>query len=405
MDDELKRTVEAILFAAARRLELEELAKLCKSSEQDVLTVLTEWKSYLDESKSPTMLVQDGTAWKLTVREKYVAVIKKVVTKTELPKGHMETLAVVAYKAPVFQSKVVKIRTNKAYEHLSQLENSGFITREKSGRTRLLKLTPKFFEYFDINPSKLKQKFGSATAVEKAIESKEKEIEDIEASVKKETEKRLETPKIVLQPDKGPPKQLESYPSVQPLEEMLPTGVQVFMEQVGDLEVFDVPGAKPHPHSKHHKKKTKKKHEHDVHHKPKAEEPAEEKPEAPEVEETAKVEEKVEEKKDSEEKPGEKEEKKPEKEKLEEKEEPEVEEKPEKKEELEKKLTPAQKVTREAAKQAEKLKPREFEEGKGLFPEGIPPEIEAKIEERIKKMLTGEPKEKTEDPEKEEKKE
>ena len=368
MDEELKRTIEAILFAAARKLELAEIAKLCKKSEAEILAVLKEWKEQLDTSNSPTMLIEDGTAWKLTVREKYVSIIKKVVTKTELPKGIMETLAVVAYKVPVLQSKVIKIRTNKAYDHLSQLENSGYITREKSGRTKLIKLTTKFFEYFDIDPSKLKQKFSSSGDVEKAIEAKEKEIEDLEKQQRVQTKENLEKAEIVLEDGKTP---LETYPAVQPTD-MLPTGVELFMEKFGDLEVFDVPREEippeerlpEHPHKRHHKKPTKK-HPHAVHHEHK------EKPAVEQVPEEAKIEEP-----------------KPEAPK---EEAPKVEEAPKEEKPAEIQLTPEQKISHEAAEKTKKMKGKSFEEGKGLYPKGVPPEMEAKIEEKIKKMLSGEP--------------
>ncbi len=364
MDEDLKRMVEAILFAAGRKLELSDIAKLCKRPEQDILDVLNEWKAQLDASESSTMLLQDGTGWKLTIREKYIGVIKKVVSKTELPKGHMETLAVVAYKAPVIQSKVVKIRTNKAYEHLSQLENSGFITREKSGRSKMIKLTPKFFEYFDIDPSKLKQKFSSSGDVEKAIEAKELEIENFEVEQRKQTGERLGTAQIILHPDKGSPKKLETYPSVQPVDELLPTGVQIFLEKMGDLDVYDVPKeALPpeerpieHPHKVHHKKQHKK-HPHAVHHGHK------EKVESPE--EVA-VEEKIEV------------------------------EAPKEPEKVEVPLTTAEKISQEAAEKTKKMKGKKFEAGKGLYPKGIPPEMETKIEEKIKRMLSGEPEKKEE---------
>ncbi len=378
MDEELKRVVEAILFAAGRKLELSELAGLCRKSEGEVLAVLEEWKLQLDSSNSSTMLMQDGSAWKLTVREKYVGVIRKVVTKTELPKGQLETLAVVGYKAPVLQSKVVKIRTNKAYDHLAQLENSGFITREKSGRSKLIKLTPKFFEYFDIDPSRLKQKFGSAGDIEKAIESKEIEIEQAEVAQRKETEERLETPQIVLESDKGP-KMLETYPVVAPVD-IFPTGVQLFMEKLGSLDVYDVPREAIPPEErppvhKHHKKKKKHPAE-SVEEKP-AEEPVEVPvPEAP-VETAVEAPAPEKPKKARKEKPL------PEKpvEQIEVPEQP-AEEAPV--------LTSEQKIFKEAAEKTAKLKPREFEEGKGLFPKGIPPEVEAKIEEKIRRLLSGE---------------
>lgn len=419
--DDLKRTVEAILFAAARKLELDEIAKLCRRSADEVRAVLVEWKSELDSSNGPTMLVEDGTGWKLTVREKYIPVIKKVVSKTELPKGHLETLAVVAYKAPVLQSKVIKIRTNKAYDHLNQLEESGFITREKQGRTKLIKLTSKFFEYFDIDPSKLRNKFGNAVDLEKAIEAKEAEIESIEVEQRRQTEEQLEGPQIVL----GDGKPLETYPVVEKLDEMLPTGVEVIEEKLDGLEVFDVPAEslppdeRPHPHKKHHKKKAKR-HSHDVHHKEESESSESEKVERVSEEEMAEapVEKEVyaEPLVESEVKPevstlesDKVEEEKPEKHHKEKKnkvkkekavseEESEMLSEPEKKEEAkvpveetpEVHLSPEEKIKREAAEKTKKLKPRGFESGKGLYPKGVPPEMEAKIEEKIKSLLSGE---------------
>ena len=72
----------------------------------------------------------------------------------------METLAVIAWKVPVLQSDIISIRTNKAYDHLVELEKSGFISRSKSGRTKLIKLTDRFFNYFDVkNAEAMKEKF------------------------------------------------------------------------------------------------------------------------------------------------------------------------------------------------------------------------------------------------------
>ena len=46
-----------------------------------------------------------------------------------------------------------------AYEHIAKLKEMDLITSEKSGRTRLLKLTPKFYDYFDVAEEGLKEKF------------------------------------------------------------------------------------------------------------------------------------------------------------------------------------------------------------------------------------------------------
>ena len=225
MNEELKKTIQAVLFASARKMSVSELAKICRRSDDEVLLALREWKDQLDSDKEPIILIEENDEWKLTVRENYITVVKKVVKKAELPKSILETLAVVAYKAPLLQSAVIRIRTNKAYDHLNYLENNGFVSREKKGRTKLIRLSPKFFEYFDIDPVQLKKKFTSMTDIERAIDEKEKEIEHIESSRKEEVKENLKTPQINI------------HSSGFSNE----NSVEIFMEKLGDLEVYDVP--------------------------------------------------------------------------------------------------------------------------------------------------------------------
>jgi len=100
------------------------------------------------------MILQDDDSWKISVREKYLPLVQKIVADTELSKATLETLAVIAYKSPVLQSEVIKIRGSGAYDHISDLLKLGFMTREKAGRSFKLKLAEKFFEYFDVEGAK-----------------------------------------------------------------------------------------------------------------------------------------------------------------------------------------------------------------------------------------------------------
>ncbi len=176
--EDIKKQVESILFSIGRKIELLEIAKLVKEKDTEkVLRVLEELKGEYEIRSGSLMVVQDGTAWKLSVREAYLGTVRKIVTQTELPKSVMETLAVIAYKNPVMQSHIVKVRTNKAYDHLALLEQDGFLTRQKHGRTKLIRLAPKFFQYFDIPEAQLKEKFKNVLAIEKAIEEKESDME------------------------------------------------------------------------------------------------------------------------------------------------------------------------------------------------------------------------------------
>lgn len=188
---EIKNKIEAILFASGRKMELEELSRLVKKDQNEVSKVLNVLKEDYEKRETPLMLIEEDGSYKINVKEDFLPLVSKIVQETELSKTMMETLAIVAYKAPVRQCEVINIRTNKAYDHLSELEKSGYISRTKDGRTKLIKLTEKFFGYFDIPPDILKKKFEKFAKTEKEIKEKENEaIEKIEEFKKKEEELR-----------------------------------------------------------------------------------------------------------------------------------------------------------------------------------------------------------------------
>ena len=237
---DLKNRLESILFASGKPLNVEELSRLTKERDLEVVRkALEELKKELDEKQGSVMLVNEKDEWKLSVREKYLPFVRKIVTKTELPKTIIETLAIVAFKAPVLQSKVIHIRTNKAYRHLDFLEEKGYITREKKGRTKLIKLTQKFFEYFDVPPEKLKEKFVGFEELDKAIEEVEqpKEIDLVDE----------EGHKIKL-------KEYDTEPEVEAYKET-PSPVEEYVEKVDGLETY---GEKKERKKRKHKKEKKK---------------------------------------------------------------------------------------------------------------------------------------------------
>src|SRR3989339_1053843 len=185
---DVKKKVEAVLFSAGSKLTVIELSKLCRAKSTDVLQSLEELKKEYDEKQSSLMIINEGEHWKFSIHEQFLSVVRKVVAETELTKSVLETLAVIAFKYPILQSDLIKIRTNKAYEHLAELEKSGYISRQKHGRTNLIKLTEKFFKYFDLTEENLKDQFRDFDSIAKAIKEKEEEVEDIKEDQRRKAE-------------------------------------------------------------------------------------------------------------------------------------------------------------------------------------------------------------------------
>lgn len=233
-----KKEVEALLFSSGRKMEVEEIAKLCRSSPELVREQLILLQAEYEEKESPLMLVEEGSSWKLTVRERYLDLVKNIVTETELSKSCMETLAVIAFKYPVVQADVIKIRTNKAYEDIKLLEEAGYVVKEKFGRTFKLKLTEKFFQYFDLPEKDLKEKFSDFKQIEEAIEQKEKDIEEAkQKNIEKLKQEKDETEKKRKEAEE----EIEKLDKLEVFEE---PKIEEDKEKLGDLEVVDEPEEK-----------------------------------------------------------------------------------------------------------------------------------------------------------------
>ncbi len=149
MSDASKQ-VEALLFSSGKWMTEDQLAALINFPKDGIKSALQELKTQYAQADSSLTLMNEADGWKLNVRENYLELVRKIVADAELPRPWLQTLAVVAWKRPILQSEVVQIRSDSAYEHIFELEKRGFITKEPDGRSYALKLTPKFFEYFDV---------------------------------------------------------------------------------------------------------------------------------------------------------------------------------------------------------------------------------------------------------------
>ncbi len=181
MEENLKK-IEAVLFAVGKEITSERIASLCSMEVPQVEAVMQILSSQYAQINNSLQIVKKESGWKLTVRDQYVPLVSSLVSNTELERPLMETLAVIAWRYPVVQSEVVKLRNAKAYDHMKQLEEMGFVAKEKHGRTFKVKLTKKFFEYFDLPSEEAKQAFLKHVSSEilKEAEDVDKEADEVE---------------------------------------------------------------------------------------------------------------------------------------------------------------------------------------------------------------------------------
>ncbi len=147
----MKNQVEALLFSCGKAMEEEQLAALIGTNQKVVKAALKALQKEYEARETALKLFVEGSSWKLLVHDEYIPLVRRIIVDTELSKATMETLAVIAYHQPnVLQSKVVELRGGNAYEQIAELETLGFVVKKKQGRSFALRLTEKFYDYFDV---------------------------------------------------------------------------------------------------------------------------------------------------------------------------------------------------------------------------------------------------------------
>jgi segregation and condensation protein B len=156
---ESQEKVEAALFISGRFLNLQDLIMLT-----DINPIMLKEILHRLEKKHATgaiRLISRNNCWKMDVAEKYHFMINKLATgNAEFTKAEQETLAIIAYKQPIKQSVIIKIRGNKAYDHIKKFREIGLVTTKRVGHTLELNLSEEFYEYFNVHQKDAENKKG-----------------------------------------------------------------------------------------------------------------------------------------------------------------------------------------------------------------------------------------------------
>ena len=231
---ELKNEIEAILFSSGRVITLTEIKLLLDIKEDGLVKeTVNDIKSDYKTRNSPISLIEEGDGWKLIVREKYLGIVHSINPHTEMSKAILETLAIVAWKQPILQAEVVNIRSNKAYEHIKDLVEQGFLSKERQGRSYLLKTTQKFLDYFDLPHKKaIKEVFKDFADLKNVLP--QKKVEDYENKLDGSSQAQLALPQ-------DPEKIIDTKNQDANLDKLGDTTKKdnVEGEKVGSLETYD----------------------------------------------------------------------------------------------------------------------------------------------------------------------
>lgn len=152
-DKEARALLEAALYVSGRPLDVKTLGSVVKMRSKKRVQILARGlvEEYSKRGGSMELMELDDGRFVLQLKPQYVSFVKRLVMRPLLSSGPLKTLAYIAYRQPVIQAQVVAVRGSQAYVHIRELKGLGLLTTEKLGKTKILRTTEVFADYFNLS--------------------------------------------------------------------------------------------------------------------------------------------------------------------------------------------------------------------------------------------------------------
>jgi len=154
----MKAIVEGLLFLSGEDgLTLEDISNVIEKDIEEVKVIIKElYNDYTDENRG-IQLEYLGNHFKLTTKKEHKEYYKKLTIDDEssiLSQSALETLAIIAYNAPLTRVDIDNIRGVNSSYVVRKLLLKGLIEEvgrsDAPGRPRLYNITPRFLDYFGL---------------------------------------------------------------------------------------------------------------------------------------------------------------------------------------------------------------------------------------------------------------
>jgi segregation and condensation protein B len=200
---ELKRIVEALIFAADGPLSAERILEtLDPQNGFELNVVIDELNREYEESGRAFTIRQVAGGYQIVTQPNYANWIKKLYLgrqKTRLSQAALETLALIAFKQPISRVEIAQIRGVNSDGVIGTLLERKLITisgrSEAVGRPLLYSTTPEFLKYFGLNdladlpkPREIEELFGKEGMPEELLHALSQEDPQLSLPISVEAE-------------------------------------------------------------------------------------------------------------------------------------------------------------------------------------------------------------------------
>lgn len=149
---EKKALLEAAFFLTDEPLTRKAIKDIL-GTKSDKITdeLLDSFQDELKEESRGIELIGSKGKYRFQVKGKFLDKISHLAPYQEISDPVLQTLSIIAYNHPALQKDVVEVRGKCAYSHIKELIKRGLVKAEDAGRTKALKVTDEFLDYFGLD--------------------------------------------------------------------------------------------------------------------------------------------------------------------------------------------------------------------------------------------------------------
>ena len=160
--DEVKRIVEALLFAVQEPISVRKICEVVEDVEaKEIREVIQQLREEYDTHDRVFQIEEIANGFQLLSRPEYhewISKIRKKSGESKLSQQALETLSIIAYKQPIIRAEIEAIRGVQSGQMVRTLIEKGLVKitgrDEVLGRPLLYGTTTKFLDHFGLKSIK-----------------------------------------------------------------------------------------------------------------------------------------------------------------------------------------------------------------------------------------------------------
>ena len=160
--DEIKRIVEALLFAVQEPISVRKISEIIEGAEaKEIREVIQQLREEYDTHDRVFQIEEIANGFQLLSRPEYhewISKIRKKSGESKLSQQALETLSIIAYKQPIIRADIEAIRGVQSGQMIRTLVEKSLVKitgrDEVLGRPLLYGTTTKFLDHFGLKSIK-----------------------------------------------------------------------------------------------------------------------------------------------------------------------------------------------------------------------------------------------------------